>query len=303
MEFNPGGASGLNHAVKLRYEANADTNAFTDAEKTKLAGIASAATANATDAQLRDRSTHTGTQAASTITGTKTSSFISDFASAVAALITGKQDTLVSGTSIKTVNGTSLLGSGNISVEGGGAANLDGYTQMVPAAGQFVANSANATALSTAAQVANRMVIAPFVAAYTMNIDQLGVSISTLLASSFAKCVVYAADSTTGRPTTVLRETGDIDCSTTGTKFADITSLTLTAGLTYWIGVRTSSTFTLRTLGGGALPALDYTNAATPAPRQTFSRTLTYATAADTWTYSTSHHSTVPMPLVLMRLA
>lgn len=39
------------------------------ADKSKLDGIASGATANATDAQLRDRSTHTGTQAASTITG------------------------------------------------------------------------------------------------------------------------------------------------------------------------------------------------------------------------------------------
>jgi hypothetical protein len=37
--------------------------------KTKLDGIATNATANATDAQLRDRSTHTGTQAAGTITG------------------------------------------------------------------------------------------------------------------------------------------------------------------------------------------------------------------------------------------
>lgn len=40
--------------------------------KTKLDGIASGATANATDAQLRDRSTHTGEQAASTITGLAT---------------------------------------------------------------------------------------------------------------------------------------------------------------------------------------------------------------------------------------
>jgi hypothetical protein len=39
------------------------------AAKTKLDGIATNATANATDAQLRDRSTHTGTQAAGTITG------------------------------------------------------------------------------------------------------------------------------------------------------------------------------------------------------------------------------------------
>jgi hypothetical protein len=39
------------------------------AERLKLAGIATAATANATDAQLRDRSTHTGTQSVATITG------------------------------------------------------------------------------------------------------------------------------------------------------------------------------------------------------------------------------------------
>lgn len=45
------------------------TTAFTGTLKTKLDGIATGATANATDAQLRDRSTHTGTQAANTITG------------------------------------------------------------------------------------------------------------------------------------------------------------------------------------------------------------------------------------------
>lgn len=39
------------------------------ASKTKLDGIQAGATANATDAQLRDRATHTGTQPAATITG------------------------------------------------------------------------------------------------------------------------------------------------------------------------------------------------------------------------------------------
>lgn len=52
------------------------TASFTTAQEAKLAGIANGATANATDAQLRDRATHTGTQTASTI---------SDFAAAVAA--------------------------------------------------------------------------------------------------------------------------------------------------------------------------------------------------------------------------
>ncbi len=43
--------------------------AMTAADKTKLNGIATGATANATDAQLRDRTTHTGAQAIATVTG------------------------------------------------------------------------------------------------------------------------------------------------------------------------------------------------------------------------------------------
>jgi len=45
---------------------------MTAADKTKLDGVAAGATANATDAQLRARSTHTGTQAISTVTGLQT---------------------------------------------------------------------------------------------------------------------------------------------------------------------------------------------------------------------------------------
>lgn len=51
---------------------------MTGADKTKLDGIATAATANASDASLRDRATHTGSQAASTI---------SDFSAAADARI------------------------------------------------------------------------------------------------------------------------------------------------------------------------------------------------------------------------
>jgi hypothetical protein len=45
------------------------TGLLTSADKTKLDGIATGATANATDAALRDRATHTGTQGVATITG------------------------------------------------------------------------------------------------------------------------------------------------------------------------------------------------------------------------------------------
>lgn len=44
----------------------------------------------------------------------------------IAAAVSGKQDTLVSGTNIKTINNESLLGSGNIDIQGGGKAIVAG---------------------------------------------------------------------------------------------------------------------------------------------------------------------------------
>lgn len=64
----------------------------------------------------RARANHTGTQLAATI---------SDFSSAadarVVAGITGKQNTLVSGTNIRTINGNTLLGSTDLVISGGGS--------------------------------------------------------------------------------------------------------------------------------------------------------------------------------------
>lgn len=59
--------STLGAVIKTAYEGQPDTNAFTDAEKSKLAGMEENATRNSSDDQLRDRTTHTGGQAASTI--------------------------------------------------------------------------------------------------------------------------------------------------------------------------------------------------------------------------------------------
>ena len=89
--------------------ANNAKISYTDAAK--VAGIATGATANDTDANLKNRANHTGTQTASTI---------SDFSATVASNITGKQDTLISATNIKTINGATILGSGDLVVSGGG---------------------------------------------------------------------------------------------------------------------------------------------------------------------------------------
>ena len=70
-------------AQRVRQAINAVVNAIGNAtttvkgwmspeDKAKLNGIASGATKNATDAQLRDRVTHTGTQAISTVSGLQT---------------------------------------------------------------------------------------------------------------------------------------------------------------------------------------------------------------------------------------
>jgi hypothetical protein len=82
------------------------TEDYTTAEKTKLAGIAAGATANSTDAALRDRASHTGTQPISSVSGLQ-------------GALDAKQENLVSGSTLKTLNGVSLLGAGNITVSGG----------------------------------------------------------------------------------------------------------------------------------------------------------------------------------------
>lgn len=60
------GTGGASHANAI---ASGEAGFMTGADKSKLDGIAAGATANATDAQLRDRATHTGSQAISTVTG------------------------------------------------------------------------------------------------------------------------------------------------------------------------------------------------------------------------------------------
>jgi hypothetical protein len=184
----------------------------------------------------------------------------------------------------------------------GPAGPADGRLVMTPGAGLFIANNLTALALGTIVGVANRTLIAPFTPAHAVTIDQLGVSVSTFVASSNCKCVIFSSDSQ-GRPTTLLRETANIDSGSNGTKLATITSLTLSAGGKYWVGVRTSSTQTVRAVAAGGAGLLTVTSAATPVLQSTLTRTETFASAATDWTYATSQHSNLLVPLILMRVA
>lgn len=219
---------------------------------------------------LLDRANHSGSQAAGTITGLAT------------VATTGAYSDLSGLPTIIT--------------------NTFGTSVMVPAAGVYISNGLNLTALGTVAQVANRTTIGAFISGRSITIDQIGLSVSTLVASALLKIVIYDSDSN-GRPTTILRETSTFNAGSTGTKFLSITALSLTAGKVYWFGVRSSSTATVRSLGVGATPVLSYTNAATPVGQGALIITETFANAAANWTYASSQHSNVAVPLVLMRAA
>ena len=89
--------------IKTAYENNADTNAFTNTEKTNLSN---------------QSGTNTGDQD-----------------------LSGKQDTLLSGTNIKTINSTSLLGSGDIVISGESSSGAQYEIQYSDGAGGFGASA------------------------------------------------------------------------------------------------------------------------------------------------------------------
>ena len=89
------------------------TAAFTTAQETKLAGIATAATANDTDANLKNRANHTGTQTASTI---------SDFTEA-------SQD--VVGAMVAAAGGSYDDAAGTITLPGGGGGSPGGSNTQI----------------------------------------------------------------------------------------------------------------------------------------------------------------------------
>lgn len=97
------------------------TEDYTTAEKTKLAGIAAGAEVNVQSDWNQTTTTEDDYIKNKPTIPTKTSDLTNDSGFLTQHQdISGKQDTLVSGTNIKTINGASLLGPGNIVIEGGG---------------------------------------------------------------------------------------------------------------------------------------------------------------------------------------
>ena len=157
------GSGGTAHA-----EVTTSVSGFMSAaDKTKLDSIATAATANATDAALRDRATHTGTQAISTVTGLDTALAGkapldgTGTSGSWPISVTGNAATATKLTTARTINGVSFDGTANITVADSTKLPTAGGTMtgaITFAAGQTwptfnqstTGNAATATKLATA---------------------------------------------------------------------------------------------------------------------------------------------------------
>lgn len=118
-----GGTQKLNFTVNgVSLDATTDSGtrvAMTPAERTKLGGIANGATANDTDANLKNRANHTGTQAASTISNFDTQVRMS------------RLDQMAAPTSPVALNGQRIAGLGVPTADGDAATKgyVDGLAQ------------------------------------------------------------------------------------------------------------------------------------------------------------------------------
>lgn len=226
----------------------ADAGLMSAADKTKLDGVASGATANSSDATLLDRANHTGTQLAATI---------SDFATAVAAA-GGMPTGGTAGQVLQKVDGTNFNATWATPSGGGGSAGVH-YLVAVPV-GTQIDLSVNGTTAVTVAGVANRCDFVPFIPAKSLTISRFYIEVTTLLAASTALVGVYS--DVNGVPTSLLVQ-GDAaaDCGSIGQKLITISSgFTFTAGTVYWIACATSSTQTLRGIPTGAQYSIGMAN-------------------------------------------
>ena len=151
--------------------------------------------------------------------------------------------------------------------------------------GTYVDQALTALAATTLAGAANRIELYPYIPQVSFSINRLGVYVTTGVASAQVKVVIYDADAN-GYPNALLYESAAMNVATSSTLVEATMSQTFVAGTIYWLGVRHSSTSTLRAIALGASPAFGTTPTGT-AYFTVCRRTLSFATAAtDPWVFT-----------------
>lgn len=173
--------------------------------------------------------------------------------------------------------------------QGADGANGAVWAMVVPASGDYIytSNGASNGGMSGSNTATNTIRLYAFSPAKDVTVDGVAIIVASGSAGNNVKAVVYASDSN-GRPDALLAESGNMATDSMGTKTASITSLSLVAGNTYWVGIRATATISIQALASSGVPDI---NGGSPAAslRKTLARTLTYATAApDPWVWSSA---------------
>jgi hypothetical protein len=152
-------------------------------------------------------------------------------------------------------------------------------------AGRYFDNSPICHAGATLAGAANRIDLTPFYVGRLVTVDQIGGAVSTAVASSLFRCLLYDADSITGRPTNLLLSSADLSGATVA--FVSTTvSHQLLPGRRYWVGVHHSSTCTLRAIAATAGYPLGLASNTGAGTATVVRKTVTFgASSPATWTW------------------
>ena len=181
-----------------------------------------------------------------------------------------------------------------------GTPNFGFYT-----AGLYYDAALHGTTPGTAAWSAGRIDLSPFFVSSAVPIDQIGVAVSTAATSALAKVLIYGADAN-GWPGAKLYQSADLDCSTTGYKFATL-SFTFQPNTIYWLGIWTSAAQTLRTINAGVMPVIGGLNAGGNGTNYNtiIRRVVTYSggVAPDPWTFNSAELTYGSCPSVRFRAA
>lgn len=116
--------------------------------------------------------------------------------------------------------------------------------------GRYFDNSPVGHAGGTLAGAAGRIDLAPMYVPRLVTVDQIGVAVSTAVASSLVRAVVYEADAA-GRPSNRVLISGDLSGAAVAFVSTAV-SFQFEPGKRYWVGTHHSSTCTLRTIAATA---------------------------------------------------
>jgi hypothetical protein len=168
--------------------------------------------------------------------------------------------------------------------------------------GWLTTQIAAGTAASTIAGAANRMDLYPFWTPVACPVDRVAINVTTGVAATSARVLIYSADSQ-GRPATKLLETDNLSTVTTNTFPQETVDFTFAANTLYWVGVHNSSTATLRGIAVASMLPIGLASATATTHGTVLRTTPTYRSAPANYTYTATQHVGAIAPAIRFRVA